>query len=46
MPREDTGVERGDGRFPRGLTLRLFFYVVAGHVFGLFLYLLFSVGAE
>ncbi|GAA2428772.1 DUF6126 family protein [Streptomyces macrosporus] len=46
MPREDTGVERGDGRFPRGLVLRLFAYVVAGHVFAFFLYLLFSLGAE
>ncbi|MFD1832264.1 MULTISPECIES: DUF6126 family protein [Streptomyces] len=46
MPSEDTGVERGEGRFPRGLALRLFAYVVAGHVFAFFLYLLFALGAE
>lgn len=41
----ETGLERGDGRFPRGLALRLFAYIVAGHVFGAFLFFLFSVGA-
>ncbi|MBB1242743.1 hypothetical protein GL263_04020 [Streptomyces durbertensis] len=41
---EKTGVERGEGRFPRGLPLRLFAYTVAGHGFAAFLYLLFSVG--
>jgi len=46
MAREDTGVERGNGRFPRGLALRLFFYAVATHILGAFLYLLFVLGAE
>ncbi|MFP8906574.1 MULTISPECIES: DUF6126 family protein [Streptomyces] len=46
MPSEDTGVERGDGRFPRGLVLRLFAYIVAGHLFAFFLYLLFTLGGE
>ncbi|HEX5569253.1 MAG TPA: DUF6126 family protein [Streptomyces sp.] len=46
MAREDTGVERGNGRFPRGLTLRLFFYVIASHLLGAFIYLLFVLGAE
>ncbi|MFF8386878.1 MULTISPECIES: DUF6126 family protein [Streptomyces] len=46
MPREDTGVERGDGRFPRGLVLRLFAYIVAGHLFSGFLYLLFTLGGD
>ncbi|MCK1797610.1 DUF6126 family protein [Streptomyces sp. XM4193] len=41
----NTGLERGDGRFPRGLPLRLFAYIVAGHVLAGFLFLLFSVGA-
>lgn len=41
----ETGLERGEGRFPRGLPLRLFAYIVAGHVLGAFLFLLFSVGS-
>ncbi|MFJ1747955.1 DUF6126 family protein [Streptomyces sp. NPDC088116] len=32
--------------FPRGLVIRLFAYLVAGHLFAGFLYLLFTVGAE
>ncbi|MEJ8638681.1 MULTISPECIES: DUF6126 family protein [Streptomyces] len=32
--------------FPRGLVIRLFAYLVAGHVFAGFLYLLFTVGAK
>ncbi|MCX2970087.1 DUF6126 family protein [Streptomyces sp. TRM70308] len=46
MLRGRTGDERGDGRFPRGLALRLFAYVVAGHLFAFFLYLLFELGAQ
>lgn len=46
MARERTGEERGDGRFPRGLALRLFVYLVAGHFFAGFLYLLFALGAK
>ncbi|WP_169745232.1 DUF6126 family protein [Streptomyces megasporus] len=46
MLSEKTGLERGEGRFPRGVALRLFAYIVAGHVLGFFLYLLFSLGAE
>ncbi|NGO70667.1 DUF6126 family protein [Streptomyces boncukensis] len=42
--KEDTGAERGEGRFPRGLALRLFAYLVAGHVLAAFLFLLFAVG--
>lgn len=37
-PRED--------RFPRGLVIRLFAYLIAGHVIAGFLYLLFLVGAQ
>ncbi|WP_167536439.1 DUF6126 family protein [Streptomyces ficellus] len=44
--RADTGVERGDGRFPRGFVLRIFAYVVAGHVFAAFLYFLFEMGSR
>lgn len=46
MPKDEPGVERGDGRFPRGLALRLFVYIVAGHLFGGFLWLLFELGAS
>ncbi|MBM9618060.1 hypothetical protein JE024_04770 [Streptomyces zhihengii] len=37
-PRED--------RFPRGLVIRLFAYLIAGHLVAGFLYLLFLVGAR
>ncbi|MEU2080993.1 DUF6126 family protein [Streptomyces albus] len=43
-PRDEPGAERGDGRFPRGLALRLFVYVVAGHLLAAFLFLLFELG--
>ncbi|MEV0964412.1 MULTISPECIES: DUF6126 family protein [unclassified Streptomyces] len=46
MLSEKTGVERGDGRFPKGFVLRLFAYIVAGHLVAGFLYMLFTVGAE
>ncbi|WP_256669311.1 DUF6126 family protein [Streptomyces fulvorobeus] len=42
--RDEPEAERGDGRFPRGLVLRLFAYLVAGHLFSGFLYLLFYLG--
>ncbi|WTL28658.1 DUF6126 family protein [Streptomyces sp. NBC_01498] len=32
--------------FPRGLAIRLFAYLVAGHVLAGFLYLLFEAGAK
>ncbi|GAA2502260.1 hypothetical protein GCM10010393_38330 [Streptomyces gobitricini] len=35
-----------EGKFPRGLVIRLFAYLVAGHLFAAFLYLLFALGAE
>ncbi|MGI5350778.1 DUF6126 family protein [Streptomyces sp. CA-250714] len=44
--REQPGEERGDGRFPRGLALRLFVYVVAGHLLAGFLFLLFELGGS
>ncbi|MFJ8667326.1 DUF6126 family protein [Streptomyces sp. NPDC093600] len=43
---EITGEERGGGRFPKGLVLRLFAYLVAGHLFAGFLYLLFVLGGQ
>ncbi|MFE7129872.1 DUF6126 family protein [Streptomyces sp. NPDC057638] len=36
----------GKGKFPRGLVIRLFAYLIAGHVFAGFLYLLFEMGAK
>ncbi|MFD7444923.1 DUF6126 family protein [Streptomyces sp. NPDC059909] len=33
-------------KFPVGLIVRLFAYLVAGHLFAAFLYLLFSVGGQ
>ncbi|MCT2590327.1 DUF6126 family protein [Streptomyces sp. N2-109] len=44
MAKETTGRERGEGRFPRGLALRLFAYLIAGHFIAGFLYLLFALG--
>lgn len=33
-------------KFPRGLVIRLFAYLVAGHLFAGFLYLLFLLGGQ
>ncbi|MEV0695965.1 MULTISPECIES: DUF6126 family protein [unclassified Streptomyces] len=33
-------------KFPRALWVRLFVYVVVGHVFAGFIYLLFALGAK
>ncbi|WAX76751.1 DUF6126 family protein [Streptomyces sp. KMM 9044] len=33
-------------KFPRALWVRLFIYVVAGHLFAAFVYLLFELGAK
>ncbi|GHA77195.1 DUF6126 family protein [Streptomyces termitum] len=41
-----TGEERGGGKFPKGLVLRLFAYLIAGHLFAGFLYLLFMLGGQ
>jgi hypothetical protein len=35
-----------EDKFPRGLVIRLFAYLVAGHLFAGFLYLLFALGAK
>ncbi|MEK9521708.1 DUF6126 family protein [Streptomyces sp. NPDC087908] len=44
--RPATGEERGEGKFPKGLVLRLFAYLIAGHLFAGFLYLLFVMGGQ
>ncbi|KOV92537.1 small hydrophobic protein [Streptomyces sp. NRRL B-1140] len=33
-------------KFPRALWVRLFVYLIAGHIFAAFVYLLFEVGAR
>ncbi|MCX5386770.1 DUF6126 family protein [Streptomyces sp. NBC_00083] len=38
--------ETAETKFPRGLVVRLFAYLVAGHIFAGFLYLLFEVGGK
>ncbi|MCP3818281.1 DUF6126 family protein [Streptomyces sp. A3M-1-3] len=35
-----------EDKIPRGLAIRLFVYVVAGHLFAAFVYLLFTLGAQ
>ncbi|MER7765132.1 DUF6126 family protein [Streptomyces sp. NPDC097619] len=37
---------RIEAKFPRGLVIRLFAYLVAGHLFAFFVYLLFTLGAK
>lgn len=44
--KDEPGAERGEGQFPRGLKLRLFAYLVGGHLLAGFLYLLFYLGAN
>lgn len=41
-----TNPHREESRFPKGLVIRLFAYLVAGHLFAAFLYLLFAMGGE
>ncbi|WP_019546083.1 DUF6126 family protein [Streptomyces sulphureus] len=43
-PEEESGDPQRDVRTPFGLKLRLFAYLVAGHLFAGFLYLLFYLG--
>ncbi|MEV7684196.1 DUF6126 family protein [Streptomyces sp. NPDC056909] len=46
---EDRPPERAadhETKFPRGLVIRLFAYLVAGHLFAGFLYLLFQLGGQ
>ncbi|MBB6414689.1 DUF6126 family protein [Streptomyces massasporeus] len=33
-------------KFPRALWVRLFVYLIAGHIFAAFVYLLFALGAK
>lgn len=45
-PRSPKKYEAQEGSFPRGLVIRLVAYLVAGHVFAAFLYLLFEVAGK
>ncbi|MEV4330844.1 DUF6126 family protein [Streptomyces sp. NPDC049597] len=45
-PLADAPENRREDRFPRGLVIRLFAYLVAGHLVAAFLYLLFLVGGQ
>ncbi|MFJ7158280.1 DUF6126 family protein [Streptomyces sp. NPDC101118] len=38
--------DRVETKFPRGLVIRLFAYLFAGHAFAAFLYLLFELGSR
>lgn len=45
-PRGSAGDSPHEERFPRGLVIRLFAYLIAGHIIAGFLYLLFLVGGQ
>ncbi|MFD3652911.1 DUF6126 family protein [Streptomyces sp. 24-1644] len=45
-PRSRKGYEAQERKFPRGVVIRLVAYLVAGHVFAAFLYLLFEVAGK
>ncbi|MFF3323869.1 DUF6126 family protein [Streptomyces sp. NPDC002889] len=46
MPKKSAISKKYEDRFPRGLVIRLFVYLIAGHLFAGFLYLLFMVGGD
>ncbi|MFD7611535.1 DUF6126 family protein [Streptomyces sp. NPDC059828] len=46
MPGAPEKSSSNDQKFPLGLAVRLFAYLVAGHLFAAFLYLLFTVGGQ
>jgi Family of unknown function (DUF6126) len=45
-PKSRKKYEAQEGKFPRGVVIRLVAYLIAGHVFAAFLYLLFSVAGK
>ncbi|MGW8886509.1 DUF6126 family protein [Streptomyces sp. NPDC055749] len=45
-PRSRKNYESQERKFPRGVVIRLVAYLVAGHVFAAFLYLLFEVAGK
>ncbi|MEU8675236.1 DUF6126 family protein [Streptomyces sp. NPDC048560] len=45
-PRSRKGYETQERKFPRGVVIRLIAYLVAGHVFAAFLYVLFEVAGK
>ncbi|MGW0564763.1 DUF6126 family protein [Streptomyces sp. NPDC003016] len=47
MPEDKTTARHFvEDRIPRGLAIRVFVYVVAGHLFAAFVYLLFTLGGS
>ncbi|WP_167367987.1 DUF6126 family protein [Streptomyces agglomeratus] len=47
QPEEKAAARRFvEDRIPRGLAVRVFVYVVAGHLFAAFVYLLFTLGGQ
>ncbi|WP_203599449.1 MULTISPECIES: DUF6126 family protein [unclassified Streptomyces] len=42
----ETPEDTQEKKFPRGLVIRLFAYLVAGHLFAGFVYLLFTLGGR
>ncbi|MEV3933503.1 MULTISPECIES: DUF6126 family protein [unclassified Streptomyces] len=45
-PRRTKSVDTQERRMPRGVVIRLFAYLVAGHVVAAFLFLLFTVAGK
>ncbi|MEU9361033.1 DUF6126 family protein [Streptomyces sp. NPDC048301] len=45
-PRGAKGQDTQERRMPRGVVIRLFAYLVAGHIVAAFLFLLFTVAGE
>ncbi|MEU6483741.1 DUF6126 family protein [Streptomyces sp. NPDC046887] len=43
---KDSRADREERRFPTGILVRLFAYLIAGHLFAAFLYLLFVLGGQ
>ncbi|MET8175436.1 DUF6126 family protein [Streptomyces clavifer] len=45
-PRRQKGTDTQERKMPRGVVIRLFAYLVAGHVVAAFLYVLFTVAGK
>ncbi|GAA3378438.1 hypothetical protein GCM10020367_57920 [Streptomyces sannanensis] len=43
---EEKPTRRLEDKFPKALWIRLFVYIVAGHLLAAFIYLLFEIGAS
>ncbi|GAA2923135.1 MULTISPECIES: DUF6126 family protein [Streptomycetaceae] len=45
-PRREKGADSQERKMPRGVVIRLFAYLVAGHVIAAFLFILFTVAGK